>query len=282
MSDAASFPAGIARRVHDGHGAVILCVHATGFCKETWDPVVAELRAAGASNPVVAIDQRGHGDTTLPAVPFDWWDLGRDAGAAAAALGPPLALGIGHSSGGAALIMGELLAPGTFAALLLVEPIVFPGPYRRNDPNPLSEGALRRRASFDSPAEAIANFRGKGPFARWEERALEAYVAGCLGPEDGRWALKCRPEVEAGFYRQATVHATWERLGEVAAPAVVLAGEGSDSHPEAFARLQAEQLGDATAEIVPGATHFVPMERPAAVAAAAAALLARGVGTGQG
>ncbi len=281
MSGAGSFPAGIARRVHDGRGAAILCVHATGFCKETWDPVVEELRGAGVGNPVVAVDQRGHGDTTRPAVPFDWWDLGRDAGEVAAALGAPLALGIGHSSGGAALIMAELLAPGTFAALLLVEPIVFPGPYVVHDPHPLSEGALRRRASFASPAEALANFRGKGPFAGWDDRALQAYVGGCLGPEGDRWALKCRPDVEAAFYRHATVHAAWERLGEVATPAIVVAGEGSDTHPEAFARLQAERLGNARAQVVAGATHFVPMERPDAVAAAAAALLPPGVGPGQ-
>ncbi len=281
MSWAASFPAGIARRDHHGQGAPILCVHATGFCKETWDPVVAELRAAGVGNPVVAVDQRGHGDSTRPAEPFDWWDLGRDAREVAEALGPPVALGIGHSSGGAALIMAELLAPGTFDALLLVEPIVFPGPYVVHDPHPLSEGALRRRASFASPADALANFRGKGPFAGWEDRALEAYVGGCLRDEGGRWALKCRPEVEASFYRRATVHAAWERLPEVGAPAIVLAGEGSDTHPEDFARLQAERLGDATAEVVPGATHFVPMERSAAVAAAAVSLLARGMGAGQ-
>ncbi len=276
MSRSGSFPAGIARRDHDGSGQSILCVHATGFCKETWDPVVAELRAAGVPNPVVAVDQRGHGDSTRPGEPFDWWDLGRDAREVAVAVGAPVALGIGHSSGGAALIMAELLAPGSFAALLLVEPIVFPGPYGVHEPHPLSDGALRRRAAFASPDEALANFRGKGPFAGWEDRALEAYVAGCLGRDGDRWALKCRPEVEAEFYRQATVHAAWERLGEVRVPAVVLAGEGSDTHPEDFARLQAAHLGDATAQVVPGATHFVPMERPAAVAAAAAALLARG------
>ncbi len=272
---------GIATRIHDGDGPPLVAVHATGFCKEIWHPVVAELRAVGVANPVVAIDQRGHGDSTRPPEPFDWWDLGRDVRDVVAALGGFVVVGIGHSSGAAALLMGEMLAPGSFGALVLVEPIVFPGPYRPNVPNPLSAGARRRRAEFPSPEAALENFRGKGPFARWEERALRAYVAGGLREEGGGWALKCRPEVEAAFYERATEHAAWERLGEVAPPAMVLAGRDSDSHPEEFARRQAARLARAEAVVVEGATHFVPMERPAAVAEAAARLLGRGVGAAQ-
>src|SRR4030065_574868 len=72
----------------------------------------------------------------------------------------------GHPSGAAALAMAELLRPGTFRALVLVEPIVFPPPYFRAEENPMSAAALRRRSSFPSPEAALASFRGAGAFRR--------------------------------------------------------------------------------------------------------------------
>ncbi len=70
----------------------MLAVHATGFCKELWGPVAALL----APNPVVAPDQRGHGDSSTPPPPYDWWDLGRDLLEVVAAGGTSRPLGLGH------------------------------------------------------------------------------------------------------------------------------------------------------------------------------------------
>ena len=47
----------------------------------------------------------------------------------------------------------------------------------------------------------------------------------------------------------------------------VVAGEESDSHPPEFAAELAGRFSRADLVIVPGATHFVPMERPEAIAA---------------
>ena len=63
----------IAARFGQGDPRVVFA-HATGFCKETWDPVIDLLDGPG----ILAIDQRGHGDSGVADPPFDWWDLGRD------------------------------------------------------------------------------------------------------------------------------------------------------------------------------------------------------------
>ena len=149
----------VERRAGDA-GFGVVAVHATGFCKETWGPVLAALPGVAA----VAIDQRGHGASTVGDPPFDWWHLGGDVLAVIEEASPaPGRIGLGHSSGGAALAMAEILVPGTFQALVLVEPIVFPGPYARAEENPLTAGALRRRRSFPSLEAVLESFRGGDP-----------------------------------------------------------------------------------------------------------------------
>ena len=180
---------GIAREVHPGPEPGMLLVHATGFCKELWRPVVTELRSLGVANRVVAVDQRGHGDSPPPPRPVDWWDLGRDALAVMAGDGGAFGLGVGHSSGGAALAMAEVLAPGTFAALVLIEPVIFPPPFRRDPGSEMAEAARRRKRGFASPAEARANYLGRGPFARWTETAVDLYVAHGMRAEGDSWVL---------------------------------------------------------------------------------------------
>lgn len=238
-------------------------MHATGFGKELWEPVVRRLRRP---RRVLAPDQRGHGDSDAPEPPVDWWDLGRDALAVIDHCALEHPRGLGHSSGAAALVMAELLRPGTFESLVLVEPIIFPPPYFRAEENPMSAAALRRRASFASPAAALAAFRARAPFARWTAEALEQYAAHGLRPRGGAWALKCPPELEAEFYRGATAHGVWERLGELGCPVVLVAGAESESHSAPFLGALRERFGAARLVVVPGAGHFLPMERPEVVA----------------
>lgn len=239
--------------------------------------MVAELRGRGVELPVIAWDSRSHGDSPIVEPPYDWWDFGRDALAVLEDDGRR-PIGIGHSCGATALAMAEILKPGVFAGLVLLEPIIFPPPYRRHHDHPLAAGAEKRKESFPSRVEARENFASKEVFAHWDPRALEAYVRGGLEVRDGRYRLKCPPWAEAETYRTATTHGAWERLGEVSAPVLLLAGERSDSHRGPFLQELAARFAQAQAVVVPGAGHFLPMERPDAVALAVAHFLANGLG----
>lgn len=256
-----------------GSGPGLLACHATGFCKECWDPVLADPALDGTA--WAAVDQRAHGDTGAPPLPFDWWDNARDVLAVVDTLGWEHPVGLGHSSGAAALLMAEILRPGTFAALVAVEPIVFPGPVQRWEDIPLAAQAERRRAAFPSRDAALEWFRGRGAFAHWDDSVLRAYIEhGFRADDGGGVALKCRPEHEAEHYRCARASGAWDRLGEVGCPVLVAGGADSHSHPRAFLEEQAARLPDARVEILEGATHFAPMERPAEVAGWAARALA--------
>jgi len=249
----------------DGEGVDepgVLAVHAAGFCKELWGPVAESL----ARRRFVALDQRGHGDSDAPEPPIDWWDMGRDVLAVVEACGLVRQVGLGHSSGGTALLLAEVLRPGTLRGLVLVEPVVFPGPAFRAEENPMTAQALQRRSSFSSADEALVSFRGRKPFAWWTDEVLQAYVEHGFRRVGDRWVLKCSPETEAEFYRGATAHGLWDRLGEVACPVLLVGGEESDSQPPPVMAYLRAQFVDAMLETVPGATHFVPQEQPEALA----------------
>jgi pimeloyl-ACP methyl ester carboxylesterase len=255
----------IALRHHLGETPGLLLAHATGFCKECWEPVTATGDLSGRA--WISFDQRAHGGSGVPALPFDWWDGGRDVLAMVDRSGWERCVGVGHSSGGAALALAEILRPGTFAALVLIEPILLPGPARRRDDEPLAAQAERRRSVFPSPEAARAAFHRRGPFARWVDEALDAYVRGGLRREGDVWLLRCAPEHEAEHYRVAWAAGAWERLAEVRCPVIVAGGSNSASHPQAFLEELASRFPRSRLEILDGATHFAPMEVPGDVAA---------------
>jgi pimeloyl-ACP methyl ester carboxylesterase len=234
-------------------------------------PIVDDLAAMRAGFRAVAIDQRAHGDSAKLSPPYDWWDVGRDVAEVAA--NDSAVIGVGHSAGGAALLLAELTQPGTFASLLLVEPIVFPPPYGRFPDNSMSAMARRRRDRFASREEAFANWRSKPAFAGWEERALWAYVDGGLRRTGDEFTLKCPRDAEAEFFMAATEHRAWDRLGEIRPKVMVVAGEHSTTHQEPFLQQLTARMENATYEIVPGTGHMVWMERPGLIASRAAQLL---------
>ncbi len=246
-------------------GPRLALAHATGFCRAIWEPVIDEARRRGIDGSMVLWDHRAHGESTRPPLPLDWWDTGRDALAVLDGLPGPT-IGVGHSMGAASLLMAEILTPGTFAAIVAIEPIVLPPPFHPIANHPLEESAKRRRSSFASRQAALDNFASKAVFSAWDRRCLEAYVNCGLRPADDEWVLACPPEYEAAFFAAAPRHGAWDRLGEVGPPVHVVAGGDSDSHPVEFVAEQAAQLTSGTYEIVEGTGHFLPMEQPARVA----------------
>lgn len=248
--------------------APVLLAHATGFHGRCFDPVAAAL---GSSFHCWSIDFRGYGDSTLPT---DWhvrWSAyGDDALVAArrAAHHAPV-IAAGHSMGAAALVMAALREPHRFAALVLYEPIIFPAEYRLHDgPNPLAEGARRRRATFPSRDDAYRNYASKPPMNRFDPTALRAYVEhGFRDDEAGTVTLKCTPEHEARTYESGAIHETWEQLRDLAVPVWFVSGEPSPVPPASLVRPLAAHVS-ATSSVRctlvewPDLGHFGPLQDP--------------------
>ncbi|MFQ5522274.1 MAG: alpha/beta fold hydrolase [Acidimicrobiia bacterium] len=230
--------------------------HGTGFCGGVWRPVIDVLE----NIPCVAWDFAGHGSGPPLEFPVDWRIFAEQVLAET----EPGGIGVGHSMGSAALVMAQLLDPDRFRFLVLVEPIILPGPPQPLE-HPVIDVAVKRRRRFKSREAARAVFAEKEPFSGWHPSALDGYLeCGLVG--DGPVELACPPELEAEIFRASTNHDTWDRLGEVEIPVLILAGDEGDPLPPDLFRAQAAQFPRAGVEIVPGVGHFLPMEKPELVA----------------
>lgn len=222
---------------------LVLC-HATGFCGGVWRPIAAELTDQFRC---VTLDFRAHGRSVLPeGVDLHWRGMGQDLLAVVEALrscnlttGPMVAAG--HSMGAASIVMAELASPGTFERAWGFEPILFSADMIPTQSvsaagdvlmdSPLVEATRHRRATFDSPAQAIERYASRPPLSLLDPIMLEAYVEhGFEQLADGSITLRCRPEHEAEIFAYSVCGA-YEHLGDVRLPFQV--GASGDDHPAA-------------------------------------------------
>lgn len=242
---------------------VVLAAHATGFHGRCWLPVAAHLQAQ-----TWAPDFRGFGDSTAPATwQEEWSGYGEDALAAARAVadltGGPM-LGVGHSMGGAALVMAALEAPELFTGLVLYEPVIFPSRPIGEGPNLLADGARRRREAFESFDAARANFASKPPMNAFTPEALDAYVMyGLRLGDDGLVHLKCTPEHEARTYEMSALQHTFQGLSELTVPVLFLHGRADPRQPpsEITPELARRTPGSQVLQL-PHLDHFAPLTHP--------------------
>jgi pimeloyl-ACP methyl ester carboxylesterase len=267
---------GVRIAVHDlgGSGEPLLVAHATGFHGRAYAPFAKGLQHGFRCE---AIDERGHGLSGLPHdLDFDWNGFALDVLAglsvfesgASPESGP--FFGFGHSAGATALLIAEVMRPGTFRGIYCFEPVVFPSeePLPLMPDNPLSAAARRRRDVFPSREAAFNNYRSKPPLETFDEATLRAYVEhGFEDLPDGSVRLLCRPENEAAIYASGAASGAYRRLCEVACPVVLAGGAESESIPRDLLELVATQLPRAEIEMFDGIGHFGPLEDPLRVAA---------------
>lgn len=265
---------GITIAMHDfgGTGSPVLLSHATGFHAHCWEPLAEELTPR---HHVTGFDHRGYGDAeTVDPATIEWRQYGNDALAAARALsaqhdGQPI-IGVGHSMGGASLLMASLIEPSLFSHLFVFEPIVFPphdSSTGERPPNPLAGGARKRKSVFDSYQAALDNFTSKPPMATFHPQAREAYVRhGFKQNQDGTVELKCLPEHEARTYETGGSHGTWEDLANVTVATWVISGAPAPFQPSGIASQIAERIPHSTYVQYDIMGHFGPLEHPHVIA----------------
>lgn len=254
----------------------VLFVHANGFNAMTYRQVLQPLSSALR---IVAVDLRGHGRTRLPADPAqhrNWNVFADDLLRVIEALNSPQIILAGHSMGATSCILAAGRSRGQVKALTLFEPVLLPrlqvwmsrlpgaqaSMLRRF---PLARQALARRSLFKDRAEALASYSGRGAFKTWPEASVADYVVdGLRDRDDGAVELACAPAWEAANYtaQGADPHAA---LARIRVPVRIFKAERHST-----CRVEAGRIGrpNVTVEVVPGASHFLPMERADLVRAA--------------
>jgi pimeloyl-ACP methyl ester carboxylesterase len=255
-----------------------LLVHGTGFVADVWDEVARDL---ASTYTVYALDRRGHGASHKPGA-YHFLDYADDICGVIDALGLRDVYGIGHSAGATDLLLAARMRPECFTRLFVMEPTVMDP--RAARPGGLNEeslsrvqGALRRRAEFDSSDAVFERYRAAPAFADWTETSLWAYVRhGFTSLSDGRVRLCCTPDIEA-----AILHPIYEAmeqvyvgdirgnpfawLGEIQCPVTVTTAETSGPIYKEMASRAMSLIPHARAFTFKGAGHCVAQEAPALV-----------------
>ncbi|MEL7546501.1 MAG: alpha/beta hydrolase [Pseudomonadota bacterium] len=258
-----------------------LWLHATGFNAMTYQSILAPL---GLRTKVQALDLRGHGRTTLPAVPgkLKSWKRHRlDVVDFLERQSPtkPVVLA-GHSMGATVALLVAGAVPDRVAGLVLVDPVILaPAYYRWMHLLPWMRGsshmvrqARRRRDEFGSQKEILENYEQKRAFKTWREPFLSDYIIDGFDRFDQNepdsdnqaWRLLCTPRFEAATFA-AQRNRPWGALATVTKnkiPITILRPERDSVITDKVAMLLSRKCPHLILKERVNTTHFLPMEAP--------------------
>ena len=249
-------------------GRPLLLMHPNGFCAGIWDPLAQQLR--GDYRPI-AIDIRGHG-ASEPA-PYRRRVRVRGRGirhrAVLDALGVQEVVALGHSLGGACVILLDHLFPGIVqrerSCARRSRSRRSPGALLRTARTGSWSSARRRRAEWPdrAPVQGVV----REPSTAERPRAGGARRVRAVGiprsPRRNRRA-RCAPEVEARFFEAAATEteraSAFDALRALRGRATVVRGDRTDLPGLIFAA-QAEAVGAPLVEL--SGDHFFLQENTA-------------------
>ncbi|KAF9375980.1 hypothetical protein CPB97_011123 [Podila verticillata] len=268
----------------------MVITHANGFHKELWEPVLARLDPRWAPPEMYAIDCRNQGDSAIlnkDALEdtFEWITYAKDVLSTVDALGLEKPLGMGHSFGANAIIMAEILRPGTFSAIIAIDPTMFPSQVNLKGPHdghPLAQLALKRRDRWKSRDEAKRKLLEKKLFASWHPEVLDLYLKYGLVDttfKDGSSGVTLKtPKLQEAATFAADDNAAYDaydRLNEINIPVHIIAGENSEVNPPDLVDLKIARCKHGSGEVLKDAGHLFPMDSPAVTAKCTSTFLER-------
>ena len=249
----------------------LLMLHATGLCAWTWKPIARRLAEQYC---VLAFDQRGHGDTDASEKGYRFEFASDDLAAIVGEMDLERPRMIGHSSGGLASIIAASLMPGRLGPAVLVETRVSndPATTSAQDLNLRAERTRMKRSIRDSRAAMFEGYRPRAAFRDWEDEPFELFIAGGtrLLP-DGKAQLKCHPDTEATFYGMRDDLQVENYLRGLLGDWLLLLADypGCQRPADPGVGRFADLVAGARVKPMGKGSHFLPMEYPDEVCAAA-------------
>lgn len=243
-----------------GAGTPVLLLHGLASTRHIWDLVVPGLGGL----PVLALDQRGHGDSDRPAGPYDGPTVVADALTALDAVGLSRVVVVGHSWGAWTALRLAAAAPERVLAVVCIDG----GTLRAHDPA-LTREAVRTQLTpprLAVPPEQLPALLRSGPLAPWWSPAVEAAVLPLFAVGDDGLARARLPFDAHMAVVDDLLDADLESvLPAVRCPAWLVSCSPDEPRAGALARTAALL---ATPRVLrwDGAVHDVPLQWPALVA----------------
>ncbi|MGA2409895.1 MAG: alpha/beta hydrolase [Candidatus Binataceae bacterium] len=156
--------------------------------------------------------------------------------------------------------------------LVLFDPPFYPPedhPLVRNqlgDKDDLASRAERRTPSYRDPMHLARQFALR--LTGWVPEAYELMARATLRRDDltGEWVLACPREYEAQVFRGNRDATTWRGMGAMPVPTKLICGDPSLANqvPAQLCAALAAATPSLDYAIIPGTTHFLQIEQPAA------------------
>ncbi|KAF9436130.1 hypothetical protein BGZ76_004752 [Entomortierella beljakovae] len=261
----------------------LLFAHATGFHKELWEPVMARLTSPWGTGDMYAFDCSNHGDSAVLnkdvlEETYDWYYHAHDILQFVDTFDLKQPIAVGHS------FLAELIRPGTFSAIVAVDPTMFPSSMGKKieiNEN-LKQMTLRRRDTWKDRAEAKAQFLKRPFFQAWDKEIMDIYVEYGLKDSvsaDGslQVTLKTPKQQEAATFGSVVtgMQDAFERLGEIQVPIHVIAGETSDLNTPEMLDAKMQKIRYGSLDVMKESGHLLNFEKPAETAKFISAFLDR-------
>ena len=244
----------------DGNAPAVVMLHGVTGHARTWDDEGAVL---ASRYRVLALDQRGHGDSDPPPdADYTIASLGADLATFVDALGLSTCALVGLSLGGRVAIQYAGTHPGRVSRLVVIDIGPDIVPEGRLRVGRLMAGAPERFGTFD---EAFAYMRANNP--RYTDAMLRHRATHGLRslPEGGftwKYDRGLRDLVRSG--RWSDPIDLWPAWRAIACPTLLVRGAESDILSAEVAKVMVEAQPHARYAEVVGAGHTVPGDQPAA------------------
>jgi pimeloyl-ACP methyl ester carboxylesterase len=246
----------------EGVGEPVLFLHG-GILTNWFGPLADELSRTGGYR-LISYHRPGYGSSTLPSQPITMAGQADCCLALMRHLGVAQAHLVGHSIGACIALQVALQAPETIASVALLEPPVM--------------------TAISDPSPALSVLRASA--ALWKQGempgAMDAFMRGIVDPDYervldrvlGTWREDALTGTDAFFQADQPALQTWRfekpEAARVRQPAILFLGEEStrvNAIREPVHRTLLSWLPNAEGHIVEGASHLLPLQEPARIAA---------------
>ena len=255
----------------DSSNPTVVMLHGVSQQAHSWDFVSLALSPA---YHVIAVDQRGHGDTDwAPDGVYSLDAMQADIDEVIDALGLTAFNLMGHSMGGRNSFIWASRHPETLRSLTIVD--TGPETQRQGQDRIRNFRELPNNLdSFQEFADRIKEYTG-----RTDEQVLGALKYSIREMPDGKWSWKWDPETKnrtsSGADPNWTTEKLWECVEAVDCPSLVVRGSRSDIFAEETLAKMGQVMIDCTTQTIKDAGHLVQGDNPVDFIAVARGLLDR-------